>query len=157
VRTRTKCEHGVYKYHCAMCSPQIVCEHKVRRQNCPICKPQVTCEHGVRLRGCRLCNPSVGVSHRKRIHAFDTIDEKRFQEIVICDWCSMPFQGELPDIDHDHACCKTQKHCHFCTRGFVHSNCNVHAITHYEWLEKTFGITDDKLKVYRLRFPRRHS
>src|ERR1017187_4804405 len=75
-------------------------------------------------------------------------DERRFQTIVNCDWCGFPFlNGERPQIDHDHLCCpgSTKKHCRKCMRGFVHTACNVRAISYYEWLEKTFGVTDPKL------------
>lgn len=92
---------------------------------------------------------------RKQRHAFTVEDEVRFINITCCDWCAFPFGTELPHIDHDKRCCSKpcNKHCRYCTRGFVHQKCNAAAIMYYEWLERTFGFTDEKLKLYRERFP----
>jgi hypothetical protein len=96
------------------------------------------------------------VVHRRCRHKFDAADEARFQAITLCDWCHQPFDGDLPSVDHDHRCCPTvtqNKHCWKCTRGFVHHRCNTLAIAYYEWLEKRFGVIDEKLADYRSRFP----
>jgi hypothetical protein len=86
-------------------------------------------------------------------HSFTDDDVVRYNAATICDWCGFPFNGETPHVDHDHRCCSGwAKHCKKCTRGFVHHLCNTHAIAYYEWLEKTFGVTDSKLKTYRDKF-----
>ena len=92
---------------------------------------------------------------RRCRHAFDAVDEARFSALKYCDWCYQSLRGELPDIDHDRSCCRTARHCHKCTRGFVHHTCNIQAIAYAEWLEREFGVTSGQLEAYRLRFPRR--
>lgn len=97
-------------------------------------------------------------AYRRYRHGFDAADEARFQAITICDWCGQCFDGfEKPDIDHDHLCCPRMKHCHKCTRGFVHHQCNIMAIAYYEWFERQWGIAADVLCDYRRKFPRRPS
>jgi hypothetical protein len=92
--------------------------------------------------------------YRRWKHGFTPADEQRFISALYCDWCFMPFNGELPDIDHAHTCCAgTGKHCSKCTRGFVHHKCNIMAIAYFEWLEKTFGVSNGALLDYRRRFP----
>jgi len=91
--------------------------------------------------------------YRRRQHQFKLKDEIRFIATTICDWCGHPLQGESPHIDHDHRCCRTDKHCAKCTRGFVHPQCNTWAINYFEWQEREFGITDPRLADYRRRFP----
>ena len=97
--------------------------------------------------------PLRAVVFRRSRHGFDNADEAKFQAIINCEWCGYPFNGELPRIDHDHRCCNGDRHCHECTRGFVHHNCNVQAIAYCEWLEKKFGTTELRLKMYRTQFP----
>lgn len=91
---------------------------------------------------------------RRCRHGFNAVDEARFKMATHCDWCDQPFYGEKPDIDHDHQCCPTMRHCHKCTRGFVHHRCNIGAIAYYEWFEKTFDITHNLLYDYRMRTSR---
>jgi hypothetical protein len=90
---------------------------------------------------------------RRRQHSFTSEDEIRFKATTICDWCNQSLNGGLAHIDHDHRCCPIERHCAKCTRGFVHRLCNSWAISYYEWQERDFGITDPKLRDYRLRFP----
>jgi hypothetical protein len=171
------CPHGKAKTTCILCMPCLLCEHGKRWSNCPKCRPNVRCEHGKTKAGCTVCTPcphgmlkhscivctpDMYVKVRRNLHAFDDTDEQRFQRITLCDWCGLPFEGETPDIDHDHSCCDNKKpggrwgkHCHACTRGFVHSACNRMAIAYCEWVEDTFGIVDEKLTAYRQKFPRR--
>src|ERR1017187_2878672 len=42
---------------------------------------------------------------RRYRHGFDAADEARFKTATVCDWCDQHFNGEKPDIDHDHKCC----------------------------------------------------
>lgn len=93
------------------------------------------------------------VEYRRYQHQFTTEDEIRFVATTICDWCGLPLRDESPHIDHDHHCCRTDKHCENCTRGFVHPRCNTWAINYFEWQEREFGVTDPRLADYRRRFP----
>lgn len=93
-------------------------------------------------------------ARRRWLHAFTSDDEKRFQECLSgmrpCDFCGLDFAlGEIPDIDHDHNCCPTGKHCRKCLRGFVHEECNTRAILWMEWYERKSGITLELLRQYR--------
>jgi len=77
-----------------------------------------------------------------------------------CDWCGFNFDStNTPQVDHDHRCeCRARRSrkanssCTHCVRGFVHRQCN-REIGALEWREATFGVTDTKLKAYRLKFP----
>ena len=90
---------------------------------------------------------------RRRLHAFTAEDDARFTATTHCDWCGLPLNGILPHVDHDRRCCDSPKHCVRCTRGFVHRLCNQWAISYFEWVERTFGVTDEKLRTYRNKFP----
>jgi hypothetical protein len=97
--------------------------------------------------------PQQRATVRRRIHSFTTADDRRFMAATHCDWCGLPFNGTLPHVDHDRRCCDSPQHCVKCTRGFVHRLCNQWAISYFEWVERTFGVTDEKLRAYRNKFP----
>jgi hypothetical protein len=57
-----------------------------------------------------------------------TIDD--YEEILrfqggVCAICGHPAKGKKLVVDHDHKCCATARTCGRCTRGLVHSSCNV--------------------------------
>jgi len=103
-----------------------------------------------------LCGPCYmkkkNIGRNERRHNLLGAMLARYKMITHCDWCGNPFNGTRPHIDHDHTCCPSHENtCGKCTRGFVHNECNACAIRYYEWLEKTFHITDPKLSAYRAR------
>jgi hypothetical protein len=103
-----------------------------------------------------MCQPcyqkTMTIRKNERRHNLSGAMAIRYRTITNCDWCGNPFSGMRPHIDHDHTCCSShERTCGECTRGFVHMECNSHAINYYEWLEKTFGTTDPKLSAYRTR------
>jgi hypothetical protein len=96
------------------------------------------------------------IKSRCRNYNYTPEDEIRFNTAHSCDWCGLPFNGETPTQDHDHACCSAgARSCGRCLRGLVHRVCNNHTISWFERCEKDMGITHPLLKEYRDRFPRR--
>ena len=92
---------------------------------------------------------------RRLRHAFDEEDEAHYQATDTCGWCGRPFGTNTKHIDHDHRCCRgkrARRHCYRCTRGIVHNACNAD-IARYEWAEREFGLTHERLQEYRDHFP----
>jgi hypothetical protein len=123
----------------------------------------IDCDHDEpRVNGTMRCQRHLELAAqyaRKWFHAFDDVDELRFQAVqagaLPCDWCGQFIKDETPHVDHDHECCDALngKHCYFCTRGFVHNNCNSKAIVWFEWYEQQTGVVLPMLADYRKRFP----
>lgn len=93
------------------------------------------------------------VGEKTSVHSLNKQDIQRFINVKNCDWCGYDLTVNTACIDHDRRCCNSNRHCWKCTRGLVHSECNIHAIHYCEWLEREFGETDPRLVAYRLRFP----
>ena len=104
-----------------------------------------------------LCPPCESKRHRRRLirnHSFDARDFNRYELAIFCDWCGLPFNGsKRPHIDHDHRCCSGDKHCQFCTRGFLHYDCNQRILAAHELVEQECGFISPQLEDYRRRFP----
>lgn len=91
------------------------------------------------------------------MHSFDATDLQRYQMAKLCDWCGLPFSDKKrPHVDHDHRCCdsgRQAKHCWFCTRGFLHYNCNQRILWAHEFMEIECGFVSPQLAAYRAKFP----
>lgn len=69
------------------------------------------------------------------------IAEGKFNELLAvqryaCAMCLKPFEGERPQVDHDHSCCprrdkKPTRTCGKCIRGLLCFRCNT-ALGYYE-------------------------
>jgi hypothetical protein len=71
-------------------------------------------------------NPEYGrVKFLKRYHLTPLdFEGMRWLQDDCCAICGDRFGTEAPDIDHDHACCPTERTCGKCTRGLLCGHCN---------------------------------
>jgi hypothetical protein len=117
-------------------------------------------EHSLRSTTSDVCVDCDAIKTRRRLirqHSFDADDLQRYLAATLCDWCGLPFSDlKRPHVDHDHRCCdsgRTAKHCWFCTRGFLHYNCNQRILWAHEFIEAECDFISPQLAAYRVRFP----
>lgn len=62
----------------------------------------------------------------------------------VCALCKQPPKRTRLSVDHDHACCPSERACERCRRGLLCNICNVYIVGH---LEKA-GIPPHRLVEY---------
>lgn len=123
---------------------------KIRSNRCTYGKCGKPLVKGLQL--CTLHTEEAAAACRKWRYGFTDDNEQQFKAAINCDWCGNPFNNSTPRIDHDHTCCSGKRSCGKCLRGFLHESCNLHGVVWAEWLERTFGVIDERLREYRSKF-----
>lgn len=81
------------------------------------------------ITGCIKLNRSKGfcVTHRATAERYKLSEEEvNRREKGVCDLCGgPPSQGRSLHVDHDHSCCKGDRTCGKCNRGFLCPTCNL--------------------------------